>query len=205
MKRFAIAVLFVLVSLTSVSTQAKEFSWTGMQLYSVMSGETEMGDNLFLSANIIDLYLPEVGFNNLYLYAGVRWQPASWLSVAPYVGFVTKFAPSGNDLVIGSLWVTLTPVDWLNVGLQSDFYYNNDQAENWYYYGFYTANYVPNKVFNLGVQCEQTDKNFQVGPHVGFNKGLWHLELQYFVTTPGSDFFYGKEGHALRVVNWITF
>ena len=197
MKKLVIICLIYLI--LPISASAKHFSWQGAQVQTVAGGGIELIEKtLTLRGSATYFWVPEKGVNMFFTYFGPKWQIADWIWVAPLVGLAGNWTLSGKVAADLSLWTGLSFFDsQLTVFLEGEAIVNEDQQD---YYGYYSIDYNPLSFFNVGVQGEQVNEGIQFGPHVGFSKGPWHFEVQYYAGLQDVNY-----GHAVRIFTLLFF
>ena len=191
----ALLILFVLPQ----PLKAKEFSWQGTQVLAVAGGAIELIEKkLSLIGSAVFFWVPESGVNLFFFYFGPKWQIADWIWIAPQVGLAGHWDADGKDAADFSLWIGLSFFDsQFTIFLEGDAIINADQKD---YYGFYSIDYNPLDWFNAGIHGEQINEGIQFGPHVGFTKGPWHLEIQHYTGLQDVNY-----GHTVRILTKLFF
>ncbi len=159
------------------------------QAWTFVSSQKKLGESGIygVDAHFVDLRALSSSMHVDYLYAGplfaLKVRGIDLLLSPQCVGAFNFF--EGRQALGPSLWLTATKGK-IGLFLEGEAYFGAQSRRA--YYGYYAFDVRPAEWFNLGVQSEQTNKDLVYGPHLGFDKAILHLELQYYVSD-GTQFF----------------
>lgn len=197
----AVAFLLVfLVVLLATNCEAAELPWQGAQYQFFASGSVPLSESTDFRGLVAYLTIPSAELDQWFSYFGPTFNLAKWLWLAPQVGAVSGWSEDGEDGPLFSLWSRLSFLDEDGEGLtaffEGDVYFFPDVRD---YYSFASCdwNFLG---LNLGIHVEGINELFMYGPHLGFSKGLWHGEVQYFVSMEEEN-----QGQAVRFVTAVEF
>jgi hypothetical protein len=198
MKKILIVVAAFTVAMTiSNVARAKGFPWQGAQLQAGIGGAIPVvGDKLSVRASACLFTVPENKFIMAFVYSGPVWSPADWIWIAPQIGYAANWMTTDAGIV--SVWIGLSFFEGkLTIFTENEAIFNHRRAD---YYGFHSVDYNPLAWLNIGAQAEAVNRNVMFGPHVGFSKGPWHMEIQWYAGAQPDN-----TGHAVRLATFLNF
>lgn len=194
MIRLKYVVVCLALCVASVA-DAKKFPWLSTQLDVELHGELPINEIVNVRGTLVNFLVPQDNIDLFLFYGGVCVQATDWLRIAPHIGFTPAWSKEGKDAAIVSLWVTVQ-FSSLLVFLEGDGFLNPDQNG---YRGYYSVDYVRDSYY-YGAQGEQSDEAIAFGPHIGFTKGPFHIELQYYAGVQEINF-----GQTVRTLIQLIF
>lgn len=193
-KMFVLAIAISM--LFTVNAVARD--WTGGQAWTVLTADIGLTDNLTVHNQGVHFWVPSAAFEQYTYYLGLNYAYGDFW-IGPHVGMVTNWFPEGDDGFLYALMCGFSYGNFAFLG-EYDWYNNGDLSGN---YSYFTGDYNVNDWFNVGAHyegvgvAEDIDAINSWGPHVGFTKGIWHVEAQYYMDD--------AEGHTFRVLNLFAF
>lgn len=176
--------------------------YDGEQVVVLVSADTKPLDKherVQMSVLTIALWVPRDDIFLTFGYVGPTLRPQPWVSLFPSVGFATHRTSDGATAFLVSLAATFKPLDGrIVLYVESDGYFAPEHAE---YYGFYKLQVRPPHTtpLSFGLQCEQLNTSFWIGPNIAFDFGPLSLGVQWYMSVTDTV------GHALRFPLSISF
>ncbi len=177
MRKLIVGLVLVMSLLFTENALADNDSiFDGVELNISLSVDTYIQSQLAISGQVVILWNTLGDSAVVIIYNGVRFDVVSWYSL--YVRFgITANRPSdlfGFDISLRHDLSLLNNV--ISFSFQTDMIFH---SEGYTYYGFYRLS-VDCGPLDLGVDAEQIDSSVYFGPHLGFDLGPIHTEIQYF-------------------------
>lgn len=197
MKKLILALSIVLVAtLTSISEGAN-FPWQGAQIQTAIGGSVPLhGETISIRASGALFAVPVNKTIMFFAYGGPLFAPVDWFWIAPQIGYAANWLPT--DAGIASIWVGFAFFDGrLTIFTENEAIFNHKKAD---YYGYHAVDYNPLDWVNIGIQAEAVNRLVMFGPHVGFSKGPFHFELQWYAGVQEEN-----AGHAVRIFSSLFF
>lgn len=193
-----IPIIMTMIMMPNISN-ATEVVWDGAQTQTSIHGDIDLLENkLQLHGTGSFFWVPETNSAAFFAYLGPKWLATDWLHLMPAIGYTGRMTDNGEDAFIASLWTLfLIEEGMFTLFLETEGYFSNEQS---IYYGFYSFDFNFSEWGNVGLHAEQVNLDVMFGPHIGFGKGPWRLEIQYYAG-PDGDIYY----HAMRVCNSLSF
>ncbi|OGL89194.1 hypothetical protein A3I45_01125 [Candidatus Uhrbacteria bacterium RIFCSPLOWO2_02_FULL_53_10] len=181
---------------------AKADVWDGEQIVVAMSASTsplDARERVQMSVLTLAFWVPRAETFKAFGYLGPTLKPLPWLSVFPSVGFATDRTADHATAFLASAALTFTPLEGkIVIYVEVDGYFTAQQAE---FYGFYKLGIHPPQLgpFSFGIQVEQYNASFWVGPNVALSFGPVEVGVQWHTSVTD------VVGHAMRVPIAINF
>lgn len=161
-----------------IAAPAQAIEWTGAQAQAMADVALPMTKHLAVRGAANWFSIPQQNKNLFFFYGGPKITVSKNLAIAPQVGLVNGWYNDGDDAAIISLWT------WLNTGdfsclIETEIYYSKGNPHT--YYGFYAAEYTTMGL-SAGLQAEEVNKGFSLGPHIAGTVGSVRIETDYFVS-----------------------
>jgi hypothetical protein len=199
MKKLSL-LLFIVLSILAISANhdvhADEYHWSGAQTLTSVGGGVEVHEQVLVFGKGVFFYVPETGFNQYFLYAGIIWAPADFFNISFFTGYAGNFIANSDAGLVGITPELKLLNGDLSLSVDLEFYFNKDDPFK--LYAFYDASYTFHDPFGIGLHVEQVDDEITWGPHFFFRHGPWKLTLSAFI-----DHFNG--GYTLRITNGLWF
>ena len=160
------------------------------QVLVVAGADAPIANHLSVRASTHLFWLPG-NHAMTFAYTGVIYSIGDHFWVAPQTGVVVNWNDEGDIAPLGAIWAQVSNDD-LRFFLDLELY---PMADSLVFYGYYNAEWMTNSWLGIGVQGEQVDLDFMVGPHLTFA-----LSDKLVI---GPEYYHNpiNESHALR---WVT-